>query len=64
MREGNFRQPTWYPYDSDSDLEDINGAPMSPSQSPKDDVLDLSARALDRRKWSDLARGIELLTTQ
>lgn len=52
-------QPVWYPCDSDSDLEDIDGAPMSPPQSPKDDVLDISVRAWDRRKWSDLARGIE-----
>lgn len=57
--EARDPQPTWYPCDSDSDLENIDGAPMSPPQSPKDGVPDISVRAWDRRKWSDLARGIE-----
>lgn len=52
--------PIWYPCDSDSDLEDTNGAPMSPPQSPKDDnVLDISVKAWDRRIWTDLSQGIE-----
>lgn len=38
-------QPLWYPCDSDSDLENIDDAPMSPPQSPKDDVLDISMKA-------------------
>lgn len=52
--------PIWYPCDSDSEFEDTNGAPMSPPQSPKDeDVLDISAKAWDRRIWTDLCKGIE-----
>lgn len=53
-------QPFWEPASSDSDFSDSGGNLLTPPGSPKGDGLDLSMKAWDRRKWSDLARGIEL----
>ena len=64
-RRASFRlhkdfQPICYPYDSDSDFEDDDGAPMTPPRSPKEvKMIDVSESAWNRRKLSDLARGIE-----
>lgn len=68
-RKARFRlpedfQPICYPYDSDSDFEDIDGAPMSPPRSPKEvKMIDVSVSAWNRRKLSDLAQGIETRDT-
>ncbi|MCJ1474816.1 hypothetical protein MMC13_003476 [Lambiella insularis] len=43
---------------SDTESEDADGAPLSPPPSPRNDGLDLSLKAYDRRVWSDLARGL------
>lgn len=52
--------PIWHPFeDSDSEFDDVEGAPMSPPPSPKDEnVLDLSEKAWIRRKYIDLSQRI------
>ena len=53
-------QPFWEPASSDSDFSDTGATLLTPPSSPKGDGPDLSMKAWDRRKWSDLAQGIEL----
>ena len=52
--------PIWHPFDdTDSEFDDVDGAPMSPPPSPKDEnVLDLSRNAWIRRKYIDLSQRI------
>ena len=59
MLEARDPQPSFEWVDSDSDFDDADRALLSPPPSPKGDGPDLSITAWDRRKWSDLARGIE-----
>ena len=51
-------QPLWEGPETETESEDVDGAPLSPPASPKGDGPDLSFKAYRRRMWLDLSRGL------